>query len=164
MGAYRGFVTTESDFIAALRTLAPDPAARGLLDDAAVLEIGGAKLVLTHDMIVEGVHFLPDDPPGDIAWKLVAVNLSDLAAKGAKPLGVLLGYTLAGDDAWNEAFVAGLRQTLSAFGVALLGGARRVLAAAFFTSFLHWWWRARLEAPTESYAVGFAVAMVLPKR
>ena len=122
MGAYRGFVTTESAFIAALRTLATDPAARGLLDDAAVLEIGGAKLVLTHDMIVEGVHFLATDPPGDIAWKLVAVNLSDLAAKGAKPLGVLLGYTLADDDAWNEAFIAGLRQTLSAFRVALFGG------------------------------------------
>ena len=72
---------------------AGDPAARGLLDDAAVLEIGGATLVLTHDMIVEGVHFLPDDPPGDVAWKLLAVNLSDLAAKGARPVGALLGYT-----------------------------------------------------------------------
>ena len=59
-----------------------------------MLEVGGETLVLTHDMIVEGVHYLPGDPPGDVAWKLVAVNLSDLAAKGARPLGVLLGFTL----------------------------------------------------------------------
>ena len=49
-------------------------------------------------------------------------------------------------------------------GVALLGGDRRVLATAFFTSFLHWWWRARLQAPPESYVAGFAVAMVLQWR
>ena len=78
---------SEADFIARLRSIATDPAARGLADDVAVL----GDLVLTHDMIVEGVHFLPDDTPQDIAWKLVAVNLSDLAAKGAAPLGVLLG-------------------------------------------------------------------------
>jgi thiamine-monophosphate kinase len=86
-----------------------------------VLEVGGAKLVLTHDMIVEGVHFLPDDPPGDVAWKLVAVNLSDLAAKGARPLGVLLGFPLGGDE-WDRAFAEGLRLALGAFETALLGG------------------------------------------
>ena len=58
-------------------------------------------------MIVEGVHYLPDDPPGDVAWKLVAVNLSDLAAKGARPIGVLLGFTL-GEAAWDKAFAEGL--------------------------------------------------------
>lgn len=115
-------MTSESEFIAGLRTLATHPAARGLLDDAAVLEIGGANLVLTHDMIVEGVHFLTDDPPGDVAWKLVVVNLSDLAAKGARPLGALIGFTLAGDDAWDRAFTEGLTQALGAFGIALLGG------------------------------------------
>ena len=73
-------------------------------------------------MIVEGVHYLPADPPADVAWKLVAVNLSDLAAKGARPLGVLLGYALAGDEDWDAAFVAGLREALAAFGVPLLGG------------------------------------------
>jgi thiamine-monophosphate kinase len=112
---------TEPELIESLRALAIHPAARGLLDDAAVLETGGRALVLTHDMLVEGVHYLPVDPPGDVAWKLLAVNLSDLAAKGARPLGVLLGYSL-GEDDWDEAFVAGLRTALAAFALPLLGG------------------------------------------
>jgi thiamine-monophosphate kinase len=111
----------ESAFIDSLRALAGHPAARGLLDDAAVLEVGGETLVLTHDMIVEGVHYLPGDPPADVAWKLVAVNLSDLAAKGARPIGVLLGFTL-GEEAWDRAFADGLGAALAAFGVPLLGG------------------------------------------
>jgi thiamine-monophosphate kinase len=114
-------MTTEAAFIAALRALATHPAARGLEDDAAVLDVGGARLVLTHDMIVEGVHYLPGDPPGDVAWKLVAVNLSDLAAKGARPVGVLLGYAL-GESAWDRAFAEGLGTALAAFGLPLLGG------------------------------------------
>ena len=112
---------TEPAFIESLRALATHPAARGLLDDAAVLDFAGRTLVLTHDMLVEEVHYLPGDPPGDVAWKLVAVNLSDLAAKGARPIGVLLGYSL-GEDEWDEAFVAGLATALDAFGLALLGG------------------------------------------
>lgn len=111
----------EPAFIDALRALAVHPAARGLRDDAAVLDLGGQSIVLTHDMIVEGVHFLATDPPETVAWKLVAVNLSDLAAKGAQPLGVLLGYPLGG-TAWDVAFVAGLREALGAFAVPLLGG------------------------------------------
>lgn len=108
---------SEADFIARLRSIATDPAARGLADDAAEWE----GLVLTHDMIVEGIHFLPDDTPQDVAWKLVAVNLSDLAAKGAAPIGVLVGYSL-GDDAWDAAFAEGLDLVLRRFGVILLGG------------------------------------------
>lgn len=115
-------MTSETSFIAALRALAVNPAARELMDDAAVLDIGGLAIVLTHDVIVEGVHFLPDDPPEDVAWKLVAVNLSDLAAKGAQPLGVLAGYCLTGDDAWDAAFVGGLRAVLAQFATPLLGG------------------------------------------
>ncbi len=114
-------MSSESAFIDSLRALATNPAARGLLDDAAVLEVGGETLVLTHDMIVEGVHYLPDDPPVDVAWKLVAVNLSDLAAKGARPIGVLLGFTL-GDESWDRAFAEGLKTALAGFGAALLGG------------------------------------------
>ena len=66
-----------------------------------------------------GIHFLPDQDPADVAWKLVASNLSDLAAKGAEPLGVLLGYQLGGDEA---RFVAGLREVLDHYRVPLLGG------------------------------------------
>jgi thiamine-monophosphate kinase len=84
-----------------------------------VLEIGSETLVLTHDMMVEGVHWLPGQDMADVAWKLVAVNLSDLAAKGAEPVGVLLGYTLGQDDA---RFVAGLEEVLAEYRVPLLGG------------------------------------------
>ncbi len=115
-------MSRESDFIGLLAAFARDPAARGLRDDAAVLPFGERDLVLTHDIIVEGVHYLPDDAPADVAWKLVAVNLSDLAAKGARPLGVLLGYPLAPEAAWDGAFAAGLEAALAAFDVPLLGG------------------------------------------
>ena len=109
---------SEADFIARLRGIATDPAARGLADDVALL----GDMVLTHDMIVEGIHFLPDDTPKDVAWKLVAVNLSDLAAKGATPTGVLLGYGLTGDAEWDAAFAEGLEAVLRRYGVPLLGG------------------------------------------
>lgn len=109
---------TESDFFALLRPLATHPAARGLLDDTAVL----GDLVLTHDMLVEGVHFRTGDPARDVAWKLLAVNLSDLAAKGATPLGVLMGYALTGDSDWDAAFVDGLKVALAHFDTPLLGG------------------------------------------
>lgn len=108
----------EADFLAALRDLPLHPGARGLADDAAVL----GTQVFTHDMLVEGGHFLSTDPAGDVAWKLVAVNLSDLAAKGAVPTGVLMGYGLAGDDDWNRAFLNGLGEALAAFECPLLGG------------------------------------------
>lgn len=113
---------SELDFLGLLRGLATAPGARGLRDDAAVLEVGGTTLVLTHDTMVEGLHFLPGDPPGDVAWKLVAVNLSDLAAKGARPVGALLSYTLRNDPAWDAAFVHGLGEALEAFELPLLGG------------------------------------------
>ncbi|WP_421848847.1 thiamine-phosphate kinase [Novosphingobium sp.] len=112
-------MTPESAFITALQALATHPAARGLADDCAVLEVGGETLILTHDMMVEGVHWLPAQDPADVAWKLLATNLSDLASKGAEPVGVLLGYTLAGDHA---RFIEGLGEALAHFGVPLLGG------------------------------------------
>ncbi|NBC35662.1 thiamine-phosphate kinase [Novosphingobium sp. FSY-8] len=112
-------MSAELDFIAALRALAGDPAARGLRDDCAVLPFGGQTLVLTHDTIVAGVHFLPDMDPADIAWRLVATNISDLAAKGAAPVGVLLAYQLNGAEA---RFLEGLRAALAEYGAPLLGG------------------------------------------
>ncbi len=108
---------TEADVLAALRTLPLHPGAHGLTDDAAHL----GDLVLTKDLLVEGVHFLPDDPPADVAWKLVATNLSDLAAKGAVPVGVMLGYPIR-DDAWDRAFLSGLDTVLRTFACPLLGG------------------------------------------
>lgn len=109
----------ELAFIEALRALASDPAARGLRDDCAVLPFGGEVLILTHDTMVAGVHFLPDQDPADVAWKLVATNISDLAAKGAVPVGVLLSYQLNGNEA---RFLEGLAQALAEYGVPLLGG------------------------------------------
>lgn len=110
---------TEAEFIAALRRMPLHPGARGLIDDTAVLT--AAPLVVTTDTLVEGVHFLPHDPPADVAWKLVATNLSDLAAKGALVEGVLLNYPL-GDAAWDRAFLAGLNAVLTRFQTRLIGG------------------------------------------
>ena len=112
---------TESEFLVALRTLPLHPAARGLRDDTALLDTAG-PLVLTTDTLVEGIHYLPTDPAQDAAWKLVAVNLSDLAATGATPVGVMLNYPLAGDDAWDRAFLAGLAEILARFDCPLIGG------------------------------------------
>lgn len=113
---------TEFDFIDQLKALATHPAARGLADDAAVLPFGRHKLVMSHDMLVEDIHFLSTADPADVAWKLVAVNLSDLAAKGAKPLGLLMGYGRVGDDEWDIGFIRGLKEAIIKFGVPLLGG------------------------------------------
>ncbi len=109
----------EPDFIAALRALPLHPGARGLMDDCAVLSLGSETLVITHDMMVEGTHFRAQADMADVAWKLVATNLSDLAAKGAEPVGVLLGHMLGQEDA---RFLRGLREALEAFGAPLLGG------------------------------------------
>lgn len=108
---------TEAEFIAALRTLPLHRGATGLEDDVAHLN----DLVLTKDMIAEGVHYLASDPPEDVAWKLLAVNLSDLAAKGAEPIGAMLGYAL-GEDGFDRAFVRGLDEACAALGCPLLGG------------------------------------------
>jgi thiamine-monophosphate kinase len=116
----------ERDFIAtALAPLATSAAARRLADDGAVWAPPlGRELVFTHDILACGVHYLSSDPPSDIAWKLLAVNLSDLAAMGARPAGVLLGLGLsaAEEDAWRAAFTAGLGRALAHFEVALWGG------------------------------------------
>lgn len=109
----------EPEFIAALRTLPLHPGARNLDDDCALITIGNETLVINHEMMAEDTHFLPDAEMGDVAWKLVASNLSDLAAKGAEPVGVLLGHSLGRDDA---GFIKGLKEALIAFGVPILGG------------------------------------------
>jgi thiamine-monophosphate kinase len=108
----------EADVIARLRRIATDPAARGLLDDVAVLD----GLVITHDAIAEGVHFLSCDPPSSVGWKLVAVNLSDLAAKGATPAGALLSLTMSGDGSWESDFLTGVEHACESYSLPLIGG------------------------------------------
>jgi thiamine-monophosphate kinase len=101
------------------------PGALNLGDDAALLTPPpGREMVLSVDAMVAGVHFLPDDPPDLVGRKLLRVNLSDLAAKGATPLGYLMTVSAprATPDAWFAGFAAGLAADQAAFAVALLGG------------------------------------------
>jgi len=101
------------------------PGALDLQDDTALLTPpAGRELVLTADAMVAGVHFLPDDPPDLVARKLLRVNLSDLAAKGAVPLGYLMTVSVprGTPDTWFAAFAAGLAQDQRTFGISLLGG------------------------------------------
>src|SRR3954468_4372144 len=108
----------EAEVIARLRRMATAPEARGLLDDVAVLD----GLVITHDSIAEGVHFLSSDPPSSVGWKLIAVNLSDLAAKGATPAGALLSLTIAGTDEWEAEFLTGVEAACESYALPLIGG------------------------------------------
>jgi thiamine-monophosphate kinase len=116
-----------SEFTRIARHFAPlaGPEARGLLDDAAIMQPPpGRELVLTVDQMLEGVHFLPGDAPDLIARKLLRRNLSDLAAMGAVPLGYLLTTALTArvDEAWLAAFASGLAADQAAFGLSLFGG------------------------------------------
>jgi thiamine-monophosphate kinase len=105
------------------RPIATDPGAFALGDDAAILKATGDDLVVTTDAIVEGVHFLAEDPPDTIARKALRVNLSDLAAKGATPAGFVLTLALReASDAWLAPFARGLGEDAKSFGCALLGG------------------------------------------
>lgn len=120
-------ITSEDDLIAEfLRPLAAGfPGAHGLADDCAfAAPPPGHEFVLKTDAIAEGVHFLPDDRAEDIGWKALAVNVSDLAAKGAVPFGYLLSlaFPAAPTREWMAAFAKGLAEAQSAFGMHLLGG------------------------------------------
>lgn len=108
----------ERDAIERLRRIATHPAACGLEDDTALFE----GLVITHDSIAEGVHFLASDPAASVGWKLVTVNLSDLAAKGATPEVALLSFSLSSDEAWDAAFIDGIEAACETYGLALIGG------------------------------------------
>jgi thiamine-monophosphate kinase len=101
------------------------PGAFGLTDDCAELTpLPGYALVFKTDPIVEGVHFLSDDAPEDLGWKALAVNVSDLAAKGARPVAYLMALTVPGkpDDDWMARFTGGLQKAQDAFGCVLVGG------------------------------------------
>jgi thiamine-monophosphate kinase len=118
---------SEQDLIARyFAPLAHDfPGAYGLMDDAAVIEPPpGADLVVTTDALVAGVHFFSDDAPADIAWKALAVNVSDLAAKGAAPLAYSLALALPPPPSMEflAGFSAGLAEAQRHFGIVLSGG------------------------------------------
>ncbi len=105
------------------KPLATDPGAFKLDDDAAALKGAGEDIVVTTDAIVEGVHFLPDDPPDTLARKALRVNLSDIAAKGATPAGFVLTLALRGaDEAWLKPFAQALGEDAAHYGCPLLGG------------------------------------------
>lgn len=117
----------EQDFIQ--RYLAPlakgYEGAFGLADDCALIAIpNGSELVTTVDAVSAGVHFFPDDAPDDIAWKALAANVSDLAAKAAEPSAYLmsLSFSEAPTAPWMEAYCRGLQEAQSAFGLHLAGG------------------------------------------
>ncbi|MCA1453383.1 thiamine-phosphate kinase [Bradyrhizobium sp. BRP22] len=121
----RGETASGEDSLIAryFKPLATDPGAFNLDDDAAALRAGGEDIVVTTDAIVEGVHFLPGDPPATLARKALRVNLSDLAAKGAVPAGFVLTLALRGvDDAWLKPFAQALGEDAAQFGCPLLGG------------------------------------------
>ncbi len=107
------------------RPLATHPGAFGLGDDAAALTPpAGCDVVLTTDGVISGVHFFADDPPQTIGRKALRMNLSDLAAKGARPIGFLLSVALPSgtDEAWLAAFAQGLGEDAVRYGCPLLGG------------------------------------------
>lgn len=99
--------------------------AYGLRDDCAALTVpSGMDLVVKTDPVMAGVHFLPDDDPADIAWKALAVNVSDLASKAAEPIAYLMALALPGPPTheWMKAFALGLEEAQRAFGCHLVGG------------------------------------------
>ena len=117
-----GFIDHIKELFAAL----PDNGFEGIGDDCAVLPVGeGESLVFTTDMLAEGVHFLrPATSPRELGRKSLAVNLSDVASMGARPVGTLLSLSLPADTAgtWAEEFMLGYRELSEAFGVTLAGG------------------------------------------
>lgn len=115
----------EDELIARYFAPLAGPGGLGLNDDAALVAVPcGRELIVTVDAVVAGVHFLPDDPPASIAVKALGVNLSDLAAKGAEPVGFVMALALPEDwtEDWLAAFAGGLGGMAERCGCALLGG------------------------------------------
>jgi thiamine-monophosphate kinase len=119
-------VSAEDELIARyFKPLAKHPGAFGLTDDAAAIAPpAGHDLVLKTDGLIAGVHFFPDDPAEGVGRKALRVNLSDLAAKGATPLGFLLAIALPKDfsEQWLADFTRGLGDDAETYACPLLGG------------------------------------------
>ncbi len=118
-------MTSEFDLIARYFAPLAGPGGLGLLDDAAVITPAiGKDLVMSKDLLVADVHFFSSDDPAQIAIKALGVNLSDMAGKGASPLGYLLGIALSEDisENWLTSFASGLEACQKQHGFCLLGG------------------------------------------
>jgi thiamine-monophosphate kinase len=119
---------SEFELIARYFTRATPSAASGITlgpgdDCALVAPAPGMELAITTDMLVEGTHFLPDTDPGQLGWKTLAVNLSDLAAMGARPRWVLLAGALPdADEGWIAAFADGFFKCAKRYGAEVIGG------------------------------------------
>src|SRR5215475_9276511 len=123
MASSRGPSGEDSLIARYFKPLATDPGAFGLVDDAAILKSSGEDIVVTTDAVVEGVHYLADDPPDTIARKALRVNLSDLAAKGATPAGFVLTLALRSkDDAWLKPFAGAIGEDAKSYACPMLGG------------------------------------------
>lgn len=109
---------------AAQQIAAADQAILGIGDDCALLDVPpGMRLAVSKDMLIEHRHFFSDVDPQSLGHKALAVNLSDLAAMGAQPLGCLLGLGLPRvDDSWLNAFAKGFLDLAVASGCPLIGG------------------------------------------
>lgn len=116
----------EFGFIDYINAVFPVPEGTvGIGDDCAVLTAGEGELLFSTDLLMEGVHFLrSESSPEDVGWKAAAVNLSDIAAMGGKPVATFLSIALPKDaqGEWAERFIEGYRQISSQYDVPLLGG------------------------------------------
>ncbi len=115
---------SEFELIARHFTRGTTHTALGVGDDGALIApTSGCELVISTDMLVEGTHFLPDTNPQDLGWKVLAVNVSDIAAMGAKPRWATLAMALPeADEAWIAAFARGIFACAEEFGIDLIGG------------------------------------------
>ncbi|HUY01964.1 MAG TPA: thiamine-phosphate kinase [Rhodocyclaceae bacterium] len=115
---------SEFELIARYFTRPTPHTVQGVGDDGAIVRVAsGMELVITTDMLVAGTHFLPDAEPEALGWKTLAVNVSDLAAMGARPRWAVVAVALPEvDEPWIAAFARGLFACADAFGIDVIGG------------------------------------------
>ncbi|NMU93927.1 thiamine-phosphate kinase, partial [Achromobacter ruhlandii] len=117
-------MASEFDLIARYFTRAAPAGLLGVGDDCALFPVPpGEQVATSTDLLLEGRHFFPDVDPKALGHKALAVNLSDLAAMGARPIGCVLGLALPRlDEAWLAAFAEGFHALAQVHGCPLIGG------------------------------------------